>query len=230
MCILLISIISYEALDQAAVNTIALPTTNKVVIIDAGHGGIDPGASSPSGVSEKNINLGIALKLQALIEQSGGIAVLTRAEDESIHDDNNKTVRQKKISDLLKRQEIARTSYGDIFISLHLNSFPDPRYGGWQTFYSEKNEHSKRLAELIQSGIKFCVEKDNKREAHPIKDIIVLKDVDIPAVVVECGFLSNEQDEKLLVTNEYQDKLAWGIYTGITNYLYEQNISKDKAK
>lgn len=122
------------------VATVTLPVTNKVIVIDAGHGVPDEGAESSNGISEAKINLNIALKLQSLLEQSGATVVLTRSDDNAIYDIDSKTLKQKKISDLKNRVKIGNESSADAFVSIHLNKIPQKQYSGWQTFYNSSNE------------------------------------------------------------------------------------------
>lgn len=192
--------------------TIAVPVTNRVVIIDAGHGGGDPGAIGLTGTLEKDINLNIALKLQQFIEQSGGVVLMTRTEDEMLA--------QNKREDMKLRKRLREENSGDIFISIHLNSFPQESCKGAQTFYAN-NEESKNLAEKIQKNMVKFLEDDNSRVAKKLTDVYLLKDVNIPSVIVECGFLSNSKEEKLLKDEEYQSKVAFSIFAGICEYFEE---------
>lgn len=108
----------------------------------------------------------------------------------------------------------------DIFISIHLNKIPQNQYWGWQTFFRKNDDQSIQLARSIQNGLNEAIKKENKREALKIENKYLIDNVKIPISIVECGFLSNAEEEKLLQTEEYQNKLAWGIYTGIMNYFY----------
>lgn len=198
-------------------------TNEKVVIVDAGHGGEDGGAVSKNGISEANINLKIALKLQKLLEQTGINVILTRSTDEAIYDtDKSGSIREKKVSDIKNRVKIGNESSGDLMVSIHLNKIPQEKYDGWQTFYKKGDENGKKLAELIQSNLNESILKNNKREAKTINKIFLVDHVTIPITIVECGFLSNSNELKLLQTDEYQEKLAWGIYGGIIEW-YEKN-------
>lgn len=109
----------------------------------------------------------------------------------------------------------------DIFVSIHLNKIPQSQYNGWQTFYKQGNEDSKKLATNLQNGLNEAIQKENKRVPLKLDNVYIIKNVEIPISIVECGFLSNPEEEKLLLQDEYQNKLAWGIYTGIINYFYE---------
>ena len=156
--------------------------------------------------------------MQNLLEQSGCTVFLTRSDENGIYDLDKTTLREKKVSDIKNRVKIGNESSGDIFVSIHLNKIPQSQYWGWQTFYKKTNENSERLAKCLQNGLNETIEKENKRENLPISNIYIVDHVEIPISIVECGFLSNPEEEKLLLTEEYQDKLAWGIYTGIMDY------------
>ena len=205
-------------LNQKTVATMSVPVTNRTIIVDAGHGGEDGGAVSSNGVSEAQINLSIALKLQNLLEQSGATVVLTRSDDNAIYDIDSKTLRQKKNSDLKNRVKIGKTSSADIFVSIHLNKIEQSQYYGWQTFFKDGNEQGKKLATCIQENLNEAIQKENKIAPLKISDIYIIKNVEIPTTIVECGFLSNPEEEKQLQTDEYQNKLVWGIYNGIMDY------------
>lgn len=176
------------------------------------------GAVSNNGVSEADINLKIVLKLQQLLEQSGTEVILTRSDENAIYDLDKKTLRDKKNSDIKNRVKIGNNSSADIFVSIHLNKIPQSQYSGWQTFFKDGNEDSKKLATSIQNNLNETMQKENKREPLKINNIYIIKKVEIPTTIVECGFLSNPEEEKLLQQDEYQDKLAWGIYNGIMQY------------
>ena len=162
----------------------------------------------------------IALKVQNLLEQSGCTVILTRSDDNAIYDLDKDTLREKKVSDIKNRVKIGNESSADIFISIHLNKISESQYYGWQCFYKNNDENSKRLANTLQATLNETIEKTNDRVALPIKDIYIVEHVEIPISIVECGFLSNPEEEKQLQEDEYQNKLAWGIYNGIINYFY----------
>lgn len=203
---------------KQTVETVSIPATGKVVIVDAGHGSPDEGAESENGVTEAGINLKIALKLQALLEQSGSSVILTRTDENGIYDSDSDTIREKKVSDTKKRVEIANNSNADIFVSIHLNKIDESKYYGWQTFYKQGSDESKNLAEKIQSSLNNSIQRENNRKPAVLNNVYIMKYVEIPICLVECGFLSNPEEEELLQTDEYQEKLAWGIYIGINDY------------
>ena len=203
---------------EITTETVALPVTNRVIVIDAGHGTPDEGAESNNGVTEAEINLRIALKLQNLLEQSGAKVILTRSNETAIYDIDKKTLREKKNSDIRNRVRIGNNSSADIFVSIHLNKIPENQYYGWQTFFKDGNEDGKRLANCIQNNLNETIQKENKRTPLKINNVYIIKHVEIPTVIVECGFLSNPEEEKQLQQEEYQTKLAWGIYNGIMEF------------
>ena len=202
---------------EITTETVALPVTNRVIVIDAGHGTPDEGAESNNGVTEAEINLRIALKLQNLLEQSGAKVILTRSNETAIYDIDKKTLREKKVSDIHNRVKIGNESSADIFVSIHLNKIPQNQYWGWQCFYNQ-NEKSKILAENLQNNLNEAIQKENKRIAMKLDTVYIMKNVEIPISIVECGFLSNEEEEKKLQEDDYQNRLAWGIYNGIMDY------------
>lgn len=212
------SIASYK---HETVSTMALPASNKVVILDAGHGLPDEGATENKTLSESSINLKITKKVQNLLEQSGCTVLLTRSDESGIYSDDSKTLRQMKVSDMKNRVEIGNNSDADIFVSIHLNKIPQTKYWGWQTFFRKSDEQSEKLAVLLQNGLNETLQKQNKRKALKIENKYIVDNVKIPIAIVECGFLSNEAEANLLNTEEYQTKLAWGIYVGIMNYFME---------
>lgn len=173
------------------------------------------------GTTEAQTNLKIALKLQNLLEQSGSTVILTRSDENAIYDIDSNTLREKKISDIHNRVKIGNESSADIFVSIHLNKIPQQQYYGWQTFYKANDEKSIKLAKSIQTNLNDAIQRENKRVSMKLDTVYIMKHVEIPISIVECGFLSNPEEEKLLLTDEYQDKLAWGIYNGIIDYFYE---------
>ena len=170
------------------------------------------------GTTEAETNLKIALKLQNLLEQSGATVILTRSDENAIYDLNKKTLREKKNSDIKNRVKIGNSASADVFVSIHLNKIPQEQYYGWQTFFKEGNENSKKLATSIQNNLNVAIQKENNRVPLKINNVYIIKHVEIPTCIVECGFLSNQEEEKQLQNEEYQNRLAWGIYNGIMDY------------
>ena len=197
-----------DSSEPKVVQTMTLPVSNKVIVLDAGHGTPDEGATSSNGTSEAQINLSIVMKLQKLLENSGSTVLLTRYDENAIYELDAKTISQK----------IGNESSADIFVSVHLNKIPQKQYSGWQTFYKKNDDNSKKLATSIQNNLNTSINTENNRVPLELNNIYIMKHVDIPIALVECGFLSNDNEEALLITDEYQSKLAWGIYNGIMDY------------
>ncbi|MEG2985853.1 MAG: N-acetylmuramoyl-L-alanine amidase, partial [Peptostreptococcaceae bacterium] len=142
-----------------------------------------------------------------------------REEDVSLYEEGvDKTIRQKYNENLKNRKKLIKESGVDAFISIHLNKFEQSKYYGAQTFYPEGQDDSKLLSKFIQEELKRVVDKSNQREVKPSKDIYLLKDNEIPSVLIECGFLSNEKETDLLNDEKYQEKIAWAIYAGMQKY------------
>lgn len=192
--------------------TASLPVNKKVVIIDAGHGGWDPGKISgdTSEILEKDINLDISKILQTYLEQAGATVIMTRTSDEALANEKN--------ADLRERNKVALDSGGDIFISIHQNSYPSEQVKGAQVFYYNKSEEGFKLAENIQGKLKEFADTSNSRIASSNESYYILKQIQIPSVIVECGFLSNEEETIKLTTQDYQERIAWSIYMGILDY------------
>lgn len=224
--LLLMTIVCFELseknmLENKVLQANATPITNKTIVLDAGHGLPDEGAVGFSGTTEQAINLSIVLKLQKLIEQSGANVVLTRSDENGIYSADSTSIRNKKISDIKNREYITDNSNGDVYISIHLNKYQDSKYSGWQTFYQTNNENSKKLATIVQEQLCKNIDESNKRVPMAIKGVYLMEHIDITGIVVECGFISNPEEEQLLKEDSYQTKLAWGIYTGIQQYFQE---------
>ena len=203
------------------IQTTATPASGKTIIIDAGHGTPDEGAQSSSGTTEAQTNLKIALKLQNLLEQNGSKVILTRSDENGIYDIDKNTLREMKVSDIKNRVKIGNESSADICVSIHLNKGDNSQYTGWQTFYKKSDDSGKRLAVDIQEELRNSIQEENKRTAHEISNIYLVDHVEIPITIVECGFLSNPQEANKLLTDEYQNKVAWGIFSGIQLYFNE---------
>lgn len=196
-----------------------------VMVIDPGHGGMDGGAESSAGVSEKNINLAIALQVKSLAEQDGWEVVMTREEDVGLYkEDEKRTIRSKKTEDLLARKKIIEKVRPLAAVSIHLNSFKQDRtVRGAQTFYpsggdEEIVEKSKFLAESIQAELVASLQDGTDRQALGKRDVLIFKHPVAPMAIVECGFLSNAEEARLLEDEAYQKKIAAAIYEGMMKY------------
>lgn len=196
-------------------------SNTKTVILDAGHGGEDGGAVGLNNITEKDVNLKIALKLRDLLNISGYKVIMTREKDEAIYDNDSVTLRQKKISDLRNRKEIINKNKNNntIFVSIHQNKFKDPKYFGTQIFYSKNDPKSQELAMKTRESVTSLIQPENTREIKPATGkIYLLNNAQIPAIVIECGFLSNPEEAQKLSDNNYQQQLAFSILCGISNY------------
>ncbi len=215
-----LAVLSRIAFFDKAVNVSADNSQFKTVIIDAGHGTPDGGTSSSDGTLEKDINLEIAVKLNSILQSMGYETVMTRSDDNSIHDDSADTIRQKKISDLRNRLDIINNTDNAVFVSIHQNHYSDPQYSGTQVFYSKNNPRSKELAEAIRLPIISNLQTSNSRETKKSgSEIYLLNNAQIPAVMVECGFLSNINDTNNLKDDVYQQKIAFLIAVGIVDFI-----------
>ena len=198
------------------------PITNKkVILIDAGHGGWDPGKVGEGDALEKDINLAISQKLQAILEQSGAFIVTTREEDVALS--------ESKRQDLKNRKELANNLHADIMISIHQNSYPQQNVKGAQVFYYKDSEKSQALAEYIQNQLISFLDPSNRRLAKANTDYYILKQSSIPAVIVECGFLSNPGERNALLDEIYQEKVAWAIYLGLLDYYEAGGVGPSPA-
>ena len=192
----------------------------QTVIIDAGHGGEDGGTQSIDGTLEKDINLQISLKLEKMLGLMGYKTVLLRNKDELIYSEGCSTMREKKVSDQRNRLEIVRQHPDCIYVSIHQNYFTEEKYCGAQVFYSQNNEYSAELAQSIQSSIVGLVQTDNSRKIKKSgSEIFMLRNVEVPAVMVECGFMSNKNESELLKSDDYQKKIVLAVAKGISDYL-----------
>lgn len=191
------------------------------VIIDAGHGGEDGGAVAADGTVEKNINLNIAIKLENILKFYGFNVIMTRTEDVMTADNDAVTIRQKKVSDIHNRFTIIEKNPDALFVSVHQNKYDDSTQWGTQVFYSGNNPKSKALADSIQNSVVSSIQKNNKRVVKKTgTEIYLLYHAKSPAVLVECGFISNYNDLQLLKRDEYQTKIATLIADGIIKYTF----------
>ena len=189
------------------------------VIIDPGHGGVDGGATSYSGVLESKFNLDISLRLRDIMNLLGIRTVMIRTTDESVYTEGN-TISAKKLSDLKERVRIVNQTSNGILISIHQNYFTDSRYSGAQVFYAD-TQGSKQLAETIQKSLTQTLNPDNQRACKKAEHIYLLQHITSPGILVECGFLSNYQEESLLRNETYQKALSSVIAATISLYLYD---------
>lgn len=193
----------------------------KVILIDPGHGGFDGGASSKAGTVEKEVNLAIGLKLKNALESEGYTVHLTRETDEGLYE-KGQTIKEKKREDLNKRRSMKKDVSCDVFISIHQNMFPQSKCFGAQLWYAS-NEKSQLLADSIQNSLKEVIQDGNKRVSKPAGDsyLILRDEYDCAAVLLECGFLSNPDEEQRLLSEEHQNLMVNAISLGLEKYFGE---------
>lgn len=189
------------------------------VIIDAGHGGIDPGKVGSNGIYEMDINLAIAYKLSEILDDKNIKVIMTRKDDNGLYKDSDTN---KKMADMNGRIDIINGSGADLVVSIHQNSFTSSEVRGAQVFYYKESKEGASLAESIQKELKI-MDETNKRDKKSNGDYYILKKSNPVAVIVECGFLSNEEETELLSSGEYQEKIAQAIATGVEKYLKDNS-------
>lgn len=192
------------------------PEQKRCVVIDAGHGGADPGKVSVDGSLEKDINLQIALKLQKFLQMQDIDAVLTRESDAGLYDED---ASNKKVQDMKNRVAIIEERQPALTVSIHQNSYHEEYVHGAQVFYYEGSEESREIAERMQQVLTEQIDPDNARQAKANSSYYLLKKTSTPIIIVECGFLSNYEEAQKLSTEVYQEKTAWAIHLAILNYL-----------
>lgn len=220
LCLSLFFLIPQTILPALSGKSFFKNTTNNIpskftIIIDPGHGGKDPGKVGTAGSLEKELNLKIALYLKDILEKQDMKVIMTRTED----NDLSKTSTNFKISDMKERVALIRKNNADLVISIHQNSYTSADIYGAQCFYHTNSTEGKKLAATIQNQIITSTNQTKIREIKGNNDYYLLKHSSIPTVIVECGFLSNPQEEQLLLTDEYQRKMAWAIHLGVLQYL-----------
>ncbi len=199
---------------------VSVPAAEKpVVVLDAGHGGLDSGAVGTNGTLEKDVNLSIVKALRDMLEMSGFQVVLTRDEDISIYDAGVEGIRNQKLSDMDNRLEIIQSYPDSIFLCVHQNKYTDPKYFGGQMFYNNNNPNNRTLAQIMQNRF-VILQPGNEREIKLSgNELFLLKSNPNPSLMIECGFLSNPDEEAKLATWEYQQKVAFTIYSGLMEYI-----------
>ncbi|MCM1057476.1 MAG: N-acetylmuramoyl-L-alanine amidase [Firmicutes bacterium] len=190
------------------------------VVIDAGHGGIDPGKIGINGAQEKEINLLIAEKLKKYLEANDVRVVMTRESDEGLYDAD---ASNKKVQDMKRRINIIDETGPQITVSIHQNSYPEEYVHGAQVFFYTGSREGQELAESVQRQLVEKVDPENKRQVKANDSYYLLKKTGVPIIIVECGFLSNSGEAEKLCSDEYQEELAWAIHMGILQYLNGQD-------
>ena len=208
LCLCILGAASYLGQNQVVAVSAAPSNGDRILILDAGHGGEDGGASSAGGSKESDINLNIVLKTEALMAFLGVRTELTRSEDRSMHSNGASTLHEKKVSDLKYRVEFVNSIPDAMLISVHQHSFPDSRYSGAQVFYNV-GDVSRQWGEGTQGVLRQVLDPENDRAAKAVPDNVYLfSHISCPAILVECGFLSNGEEASLLLTDTYQRKIS----------------------
>ncbi len=204
-------------IEDRRVSAMSWSVAGKIIAVDPGHGGIDPGSKGSSGVEEEEITLAVSQKLKETLTGAGAMVVMTRESDVDYGDPDGGSLLARKRQDLAKRQAIAEKSGADIYLSVHVNCFKSgPGERGAQVFYQPGSEEGKKLAESIQAEM-VRVLGNTTRVAKAV-DYYATRNSKVPAAIVEVGFISNPGEEKLLLTPEYQRKVAFAIYCGLVKY------------
>lgn len=211
---------TYRLNEKAVMSVNSSPADETVFIIDAGHGGLDGGAVAKDGTIEKDVNLSTAMKLRSMMNALGFKTDTTRTEDIMTCDEGLSTIREKKVSDIRNRLKQLETTEKGVLISIHQNSYPSSTSSGSQVFYSGGNKQSQVLAGYIQGSLVAMIQKDNHRKIKKAgTDIYLLYHAKNPAVMVECGFMTNPGECEKLKDESYQNELSFGIICGIFEYL-----------
>ncbi|WP_372508851.1 N-acetylmuramoyl-L-alanine amidase CwlD [Pseudalkalibacillus decolorationis] len=226
---LLVYVIQHQLTSDHSWSTWNLPLTGNIIVLDAGHGGLDGGAVGKGDILEKDVALKISVKLRDYLQQAGALVLMTRETDKDLANEDTKRLRNRKTEDLKKRAEIINTSGGDLFISIHLNAIPSPKWYGAQVFYNPAMEDNEKVAKFIQSEIRRNLE-NTTREAKPISNVYMVKTAEIPGALVEVGFLSNPNERELLKSELYQNKIAASIYQGILRYYAKETLEGSETE
>lgn len=218
LLLFIVCVVSWEAGTLAAVENrqADMREEKPLVVIDAGHGGFDPGKVGIDGQLEKDINLSIAKKLKAYLEASDVNVVMTRDTDTGLYQSGDS---HKKVSDMRRRCDIINEARPDLVVSIHQNSYHQEEINGGQVFYYKTSQNGKRLAEILQERFDYVLGEANRRVAKANDNYYLLLHVKEPIVIVECGFLSNRKEAKALESEDYQDRMAWMIHMGVMEYL-----------
>lgn len=211
---------------RAAAQALADAQLPLVVAVDPGHGGEDGGATSVSGVLESGINLDIALRLRDLLALAGIEPLMIRTTDTAIYTGDCRTITQKKVSDLKNRVAMVNNAAPALLISIHQNFFEQSKYRGAQVFFS-KTDGSRALAEMLQQTLREQLDPSNRRQVKPAQSVYLMEHAGCTAVLVECGFLSNPEEDRLLQTDAYQKKIAAAICGAVTQYLSEKEHTNE---
>ena len=216
-------IVTFKFVEDDSWESWNLPLTGKVIILDAGHGGMDGGANVQD-VMEKEIALSVTLKVRDYLQEQGALVMLTREKDVDLATEDTQGIRKRKQEDLRNRVEMINDSEADLFLTIHLNAFPSASSKGAQTFYTNRFEENKQVAKFIQTEIIRNLE-NTTRAAKTINHVYLMNYAKKPGALVEIGFLSNTEERERLMSDKYQEKIASSIYMGILRYFTEEKLS-----
>lgn len=223
--IMLFLIITLKFIEDDSWNAWNLPLTGKIIVLDAGHGGMDGGANFES-IQEKEISLAVTKKIQDFLQEQGALVLLTREDDSDLASDGTKGIRNRKREDLQNRVKVINESEADLFLSIHLNAFPSRSSSGAQTFYTNRYLENKQAAEFIQQEIIRNLE-NTSRQPSVIQNIYLMANATKPGALVEIGFISNAAERQNLIQESYQEKIAAAVYKGILRYFTEDPIEEE---
>ena len=209
----------YFTKNKAYVSAVSEITDSKTIIIDPGHGGEDCGAIGANGVYEKDLNLEISGILGQMLTERGYAVVYTRTEDKLLYTDEENVKGIRKISDLKNRCKIGAEYENSLFVSIHMNYFSNPVYSGLHTYYSQNNPASYELAAKVQAGVCESLQPNNDRVIKKGENMYLLEHLENPAILIECGFITNTEECELLCKKEYQKELCFAIVCAIIEYI-----------
>lgn len=229
LIVLIALIFSFFAKIYRSDITSEVSADERIFIIDAGHGGEDPGTSSKDGILEKDLNLQISIILGEMLTDNGYTVVYTRTDDKLLYNEDQNIKGLRKISDLKNRCNLAESYPDAVFLSIHMNSYGSSKYSGLQVYYGIKDPRSEILAECIQANVKREVQNENRRKIKKGNNIYLMENIGNVCVLIECGFLSNVDEAKKLSEKEYQKILCFSIFCGIIEYISVTDGGKIKA-
>lgn len=216
-----------EKAGRRSVAAMAPAVANRVIVVDPGHGGIDPGVVGKNGLLEKDITLEVGKRLAANLGQAGSMVLMTRETDTDLSDSTTLGAAAKKREDLERRMALANDNQADLYVSIHVNSFPSSDRRGAQTFVQPGKENSMQASQYIQDELARLLRNTTRRPVEV--DYYITRNTTMPAVIVEIGFLSNDAEAKLLEDPAYQGKVAWGIYAGVVKYFAGQGLPNQET-
>lgn len=231
LCAAVILVLFPVLRNEVMSNSNCVAEARPTIVLDAGHGGIDPGAIGVNQAKEKDLNLAIALRLRDILTLNGYKVIMIREDDISVHDAGISRIASIKTSDLKNRLCLINSYPNALALSIHQNFFEQQKYHGAQMFYGRKNPESQKLAEALQAAFRDTIQPDNERVVkRSTSDVYIIHNAESPTVLVECGFLSNPTECQNLCDEEYQQKVAFTIFHGICDYYARQNKEESEEK